>query len=44
MEKPQTPAAQQQGGLTKPQGPMGGSTAPAQQQGQTPIIRDWASI
>jgi hypothetical protein len=41
---PQAPAPQQQGGTAKPQGQMTGSNAPAPQQGQTPVIGDWASI
>ena len=43
-KKPQAPAPQQQGGSAKPQGQMTGSNAPAPQQGQTPVIGDWASI
>ncbi len=38
------PAPQQQGSTTPAAGQMGGTAAPAPQQGQGPIIRDWASI
>jgi hypothetical protein len=41
---PQTPTTQQQGSTTPASGQMGGVATPAPQQGQTPIIRDWASI
>lgn len=41
---PQPPAPQQQGGTTPAGGQMGATTQPAPQQGQTPMIRDWASI
>jgi hypothetical protein len=41
---PETPAPQQQGGTPTPAGQMGGTGAPAPQQGQKPVIRDWASI
>ena len=41
---PQTPAPQQQGGTTKPGGQMGGTAPTTPQQGQPPVIRDWASF
>ena len=41
---PTTPPTQQQGGSQQPQGQMTGNTKPLPQQGQTPLIRDWASI
>jgi hypothetical protein len=41
---PTTPTTQQQGSTTPTSGQMGGVATPAPQQGQTPIIRDWASI
>jgi hypothetical protein len=45
MAKTPTPTAPQQQGSTTPSGgQMGGNTAPTPQQGQQPIIRDWASI
>jgi hypothetical protein len=44
MAKFPKPPVQQQGGQSKPQGQMAGTTTPAPQQGQAPVIRDWASI
>ena len=45
---PKAPAPQQDGQAKpqdhKPQDQMSGTTAPTPQQGQTPVIRDWASI
>jgi hypothetical protein len=43
-KKPQKPAPQQQSGSTSPSDQMGANTTSQPQQGQTPIIRDWASI
>jgi hypothetical protein len=42
MAKTPHPPMQQQGGQTTAQGQMTGTPTP--QQGQTPVIRDWASI
>jgi hypothetical protein len=42
MAKTPHPPMQQQGGQTTTQGQMTGTPTP--QQGQTPVIRDWASI
>lgn len=44
MTKTPHPPVQQQGGQTTAQGQMTGTSTPAPQQGQTPVIRDWASI
>lgn len=44
MAKTPKPPAPQQDGHAKPQDQMTGTTAPTPQQGQTPVIRDWASI
>lgn len=44
MAKTPKPSAPQQDGQTKSQDQMTGTTAPTPQQGQTPVIRDWASI
>ncbi len=44
MAKTPHPPVQQQGGQTTAQGQMTGTTPPSPQQGQTPVIRDWASI
>jgi hypothetical protein len=44
MAQSTKPPVQQQGGQTKPQGQMAGTSTPTPQQGQTPVIRDWASI
>lgn len=41
---PQPPTPQQQGSSTPAVGQMGGNATPAPHQGQTPVIRDWASI
>lgn len=41
---PQTPAPQQQGGTTPAAGQMTGNATPSPQQGQQPVIRDWASF
>jgi hypothetical protein len=43
-KKPQKPTPQQQAGSASPASQMGASNAPQPQQGQTPVIRDWASI
>jgi hypothetical protein len=44
MAKTPHPPVQQQGGQTPSPGQMAGTSTPAPQQGQTPVIRDWASI
>lgn len=43
-KKPEKPAPQQQAGAPSPSAQMGNGTATTPQQGQAPIIRDWASI
>ncbi len=43
-KSPTTKPAQQQGDTDRNGGQMSGTTPAAPQQGQTPVIRDWASI
>jgi hypothetical protein len=43
-KKPQKPTPQQQAGSPSPASQMGATNETQTQQGQAPVIRDWASI